>query len=121
MQKLQYELAKLLKSQIDSVKKTIVHWGNLSNVKNKFVMVQSRSKIGIPGSSKQEAWQDYFKDDKKDKAGEQKTIAPILSVSFRSHEIRNAKRSHDQQTKTEHEAQDEDQCGQEGNKSNSAW
>ena len=34
-------------------------------------MVQSRSKMGIPGSSKQEDWPDDRKDDKKDKADEE--------------------------------------------------
>ena len=53
-QRLDNETAEFLRSQTDPEKRAIVYSGNLSNVKNQFHMVQSRSKMRIPGSSKQE-------------------------------------------------------------------
>ena len=109
-QKLDNETAESLRSQTDSVKRAIVYKENLSNVKNKFAMVQARANMWIPGSSNQEDWPDAWQNDKEDKSDDENTIAPIASVSVRNHEIKNDRTSHHQQSKSVNQAQDEDRA-----------
>ena len=107
-QQLDNDTSEFLMSQTDSVKNAIVYRVIQLNVKNKFAVVQARAKMGIPGSSKQEDWPDEWKDDKADKADDETTIAPIVSVSVRSHEIKTDKTSHGQLSKSVNQAQVED-------------